>query len=208
MQAIEDLCKRWGIQPDNRGHYTNVRPRLRDAVIRGELTDPRPANKKKWMWAEDDPQLPLVRQLAERSGLVIGFTELEEIPSSPAPAPAAAPAAPPAAPPASSGGKRKAADDASPTAAVKHKAAKSKQASPKITYDPRHCGRDKLKESIRAIFDALSRQEYESGTSAKDVREQLEGDAKLAAGSLQPRKKEIKSLIDELISEDVFERFA
>jgi hypothetical protein len=40
------------------------------------------------------------------------------------------------------------------------------------------------------------------------VREQLEGDAKLAAGSLQPRKKEIKSLIDELISEDVFERFA
>ena len=159
------------------------------------------------MWAEDDPQLPIVRALAERSGLVVAFTELEEIPSSPAPAPAAAPAAAPA----SSGGKRKADDDASPTTPVQHKAAKSKKASPKspkITYDPRHCGRDQLKASIRAIFDALSRQEYESGTSAKDVREQLEADAKLAAGSLQPRKKEIKYLIDELITEDVFARFA
>ena len=156
------------------------------------------------MWAEDDPQLPIVRALAERSGLVVAFTELEEIPSSPAPAPAAARA--PA--PASSGRKRKADDDASPTTPVQHKAAKSKKASPKITYDPRHCGRDQLKASIRAIFDALSRQEYESGTSAKDVREQLEADAKLAAGSLQPRKKEIKYLIDELITEDVFARFA
>ena len=90
---------------------------------------------------------------------------------------------------------------------MKHKAAKSKQASPKITYDPRHCGRDKLKESIRAIFDALSRQEYESGTSAKDVREQLEADAKLAAGSLKPRKALIGTLTDELINEGVFDRF-
>ena len=163
------------------------------------------------MWAEDDPQLPIVRALAERSGLVVAFTELEEIPSSPAPAPAAAPAAARAPAPASSGRKRKADDDASPTTPVQHKAAKSKKASPKspkITYDPRHCGRDQLKASIRAIFDALSRQEYESGTSAKDVREQLEADAKLAAGSLQPRKKEIKYLIDELITEDVFARFA
>ena len=162
------------------------------------------------MWAEDDPQLPIVRALAERSGLVVAFTELEEIPSSPAPAPAAAPAAARARAPASSGGKRKADDDASPTTPVQHKAAKSKKASPKspkITYDPRHCGRDQLKASIRAIFDALSRQEYESGTSAKDVREQLEADAKLAAGSLKPRKALIGTLTDELINEGVFDRF-
>ena len=204
MQALEDLCKRWGIQPDNRGKYSNVRIRLRDAVVKGQIVDPRPANGKNWMWAEDDPQLPIVRALAERSGLVVGFTELEEILSSPSPAPAAAPAAAPA----PSGGKRKAADD-SPTAPVKHKAAKSKQASPKITYDPRRCGRDQLKSSIRAIFDALSHDEYQAGlVSARSVREQLEGDAKLEAGSLKPRKKLIGTLIDELINEDVFDRFS
>ena len=200
MNGIEDLCKRWGIQPDNRMKYSNVRPRLRKAIERGQITDPKPANGGKWMWDENDPDLVIVRQLAEQSGIVVGFSELEEIPDA---APAAAPA--------SSGRKRKADDDASPTTPVQHKAAKSKKASPKspkITYDPRHCGRDQLKASIRAIFDALSRQEYESGTSAKDVREQLEADAKLEAGSLQPRKKEIKYLIDELITEDVFARFA
>ena len=140
-----------------------------------------------------------MRALAERSGLVVAFTELEEIPSSPAPAPAAAPAAAPA----SSGGKRKAADD-SPTAPVKHKAAKSK-ASPRS--DPRHCGRDQLKSSIRAIFDELSQDEYRL-VNARSVREQLEGDAKLAAGSLKPRKALIGTLIDELINEDVFDRFS
>ena len=158
------------------------------------------------MWAEDDPQLPIVRALAERSGLVVAFTELEEIPSSPAPAPAAAPAAAPS----SSRGKRKADDDASPTTPVQHKAAKSKKASPKspkITYDPRHCGRDQLKSSIRAIFDELSQDEYRL-VNARSVREQLEGDAKLAAGSLKPRKALIGTLIDELINEDVFDRFS
>ena len=76
---------------------------------------------------------------------------------------------------------------------MQHKAAKSKKASPKspkITYDPRHCGRNQLKSSIRAIFDALSFDEYQAGlVSARSVRDQLEADAKLAAGSLKPRKK-------------------
>ena len=88
----------------------------------------------------------------------------------------------------------------------KHKAAKSKQASPKITYDPRHCGRDQLKSSIRAIFDELSQDEYRL-VNARSVREQLEGDAKLAAGSLKPRKALIGTLIDELIPV-LIERFA
>ena len=91
---------------------------------------------------------------------------------------------------------------------MKHKAAKSKQASPKITYDPRHCGRDQLKSSIRAIFDELSQDEYQAGhVNARSVREQLEGDAKLAAGSLKPRKALIGTLIDELIPV-LIERFA
>ena len=202
MLGIEDLGKRWGIQPDNRGKYSNVRPRLRDAIRKGQIVDPRPANGGNWLWAEDDPQLPIVRALAERSGLVVAFTELEEIPSSPAPAPAAAPATAPS----SSGGKRKAAAD-SPTAPVKHKAAKSKQASPKITYDPRHTRRSELKSSIRAIFDAFNPEVYGSGVNARDVREQLERDAKIEAGSLKPRKKEIGDLIDELIDEGALDRF-
>jgi len=196
MIGLEDLCKRWGIQPDNRMQYSNVRPRLRKAAQRGDIVDTRPANKGKWCWTEDDPDLPTVRQLAEQSGIVVGFTELEEIP---APAPAAAPA--------SSSGKRKADDEASPTAPVKHKAAKSKQASPKVTYDPRQTRRSELKSTIRALFAVLSPEEYGSGVNARNIREQLERDAKIEAGSLKPRKKEIGDLIDELIDEGALDRF-
>ena len=161
------------------------------------------------MWAEDDPQLPIVRALAERSGLVVAFTELEEIPSSPARSRGRA------APRGraivigrqAEGGRRCVADHAGAAQGGEIQEASPK--SPKITYDPRHCGRDQLKSSIRAIFDALSFDEYQAGlVNARSVREQLEGDAKLAAGSLKPRKALIGTLIDELINEDVFDRFS